>query len=215
LLAYFSEVNNSFEQNCLYPHFSEIIEHYKNIISVKQKKKVISDAFPNRLQKIDMEKFNIEYQKVIQDDHLFAELEQIIDFSIPKFEHYLREGKKIFEFLEQQMTLSPVGIVPIKPDYGYLILKNGGQKLTHVYEYHSTIFESPEERYRGIQILFIDTYSKNISTTYEFIKSDLLRRNRDLANPATYVIESEIDIPLKESLLPVAKRMLMKQISEV
>jgi hypothetical protein len=214
LLAYFSEVKTNFDKTCLYPHFSEIIEHYKNVISVKQNKKLISDSFPSKLQKIDLERFNLEYQKFIEDNELFAELEQIIDYSIPKFEYYLREGKKIYDFIEQRVTLSPVGIVPLKPDYGYLLLRNGGHKITYVYEYHSTIFEGPDEKYRGIHIAFLDTYKKNLTTTYEFIKSDLLKRKKELANPAAYVLESDISIPLNETLLPVAKRMLMREISE-
>ena len=215
LLAYFSEVNNSFEQNFLYPCFSEIIEHYKNVVSIKENKKLISDAFPSRLQKIDLETFNLEYEKIITDDRLFSELEQIIDFSIPKFEYYLKEGKKIFDFIENNISISPVGVVPLKPDYGYMFLKNGNNKITYVYEYRTTLFEGSEDKYRGIHTIFIDTYKENFSTTFEFIKSDLIRKKKDLPNPAAYAMETDLVVPLNETFLPIAKRMLIKHISEI
>ncbi|MDQ3190022.1 MAG: hypothetical protein M3Q58_00350 [Bacteroidota bacterium] len=214
LLAYLSEVNNSFEQNMLYPCFSEIIEHYKNVMSVKENKKIISDAFPSRLQKIDLELFNIEYKKMIEDSDLFAELEQIINYSILKFEYYLKEGKKIFDFIENNTTISPVGVVPLNADYGYLLLKNGHNKITYVYEYRTTIFEGSEDKYRGLHTVFIEAYKRNFTTTFEFIKSDLIRKKRDLPNPATYAMETDLVVPLNETFLPIAKRMLIRHISD-
>jgi hypothetical protein len=212
LLAYFSEVNNNFEKNLLYPNFSEIIEHYKNVVSIKETKKMISDSFPSRLQKIDLESFNLEYEKVIKDDGLLSELEQIIDYSIPKFEFYLNEGKKIFDFIEKQINISAVGVVPLNSDYGYFFLNNA-DKTTYVYEYCTTIFEGPEDKYKGLQTTFISTYQKNFTTTYEFIKSDLIKKKRELPNPATYALESALKVPFDQALLPIAKRMLMRQIS--
>ena len=44
LLAYLTEVNNHFEKNILYPCFSDVIEHYKNVTSLKQHKKFIEDS---------------------------------------------------------------------------------------------------------------------------------------------------------------------------
>jgi hypothetical protein len=209
LLAYFSEVHNQFEKNFLYPHFSEIIEHYKNVVSLKESKRLMNESFPTRLSKIDLENFNLEYRKIIEDNGLLQELEQIIDYSIPKFEHYLKEGKKIFDFIEKHISIMPVGVVPLNPDFGYLILNNAS-RLTYVYEYRTTIFESPGEKFRGIHTTFIDTYTKNFTTTYEFIKTDLLKKKRDLPNPATYALETSFEVPLNETLLPMAKRILMR-----
>ncbi|HET6243260.1 MAG: hypothetical protein H0V01_01720 [Bacteroidetes bacterium] len=214
LLAYLSDVSNSFEQNLLYPCFSEIIDHYKNIMSVKENKKLISDAFPSKLQKIDLESFDMEYEKIIKDSDLFEELEQIINFSIPKFEYYLNEGKKIFDLIENNTTISSIGVVPLNADYGYMLLNNGINKKTYVYEYRTTIFEASEDKYRGLHTIFIETYKRNFSTTFEFIKSDLIRKKRDLLNPATYAMETDLEIPLNETFLPIAKRMLIKHISE-
>jgi hypothetical protein len=212
LLAYFSEVHKSFENNLLYPHFSELIEHYKNVVSLKETKKMMSDAFPMRLSGIDIENFNMEYEKIIEDDSLLKEIEQVIDYSIPKFEFYLKEGKKIYDFIEQHITISPVGVMPLSADFGYLFLNNAN-KLTYVYEYRTTIFEAPEEKYKGIHTAFVTTYTKNFTTTYEFIKSDLIRKKKDLPNPATYAMETGFEIPLNETLLPLAKRLLMRHIA--
>ena len=51
------------------------------------------------------------------------------------------------------------------------------------------------------------------TNTYEQIKSELLYRKPDLPNPAVYAIETSLKFPLDETLLPVAKRSLVRYIS--
>jgi len=49
--------------------------------------------------------------------------------------------------------------------------------------------------------------------TYENIKSELIRHKKELPNPAVYSIETELNYPVEETLLPVAKRSLVRYIS--
>jgi hypothetical protein len=141
------------------------------------------------------------------------EIESIIDFSIPQFEKYLSEGRAIYDFIESRLSISPVGIMPLNADEGYLLLKFAPGKETLVYEYQITIFENPDEKYRGISTQFICSYSQSLQNSFENIKQDLIRYNRKLPNPATYVIESELEVPLQETLLPMARRTLVKYVA--
>ena len=95
-------------------------------------------------------------------------------------------------------------------DAGYLLLKNGDKNETVVFEYQITIFDQPTERYRAIGVQYVNSFEKTLRNTYENIKSDLLRYNKNLPNPATYVIESELTLPFEDTLLPLAKRTLVK-----
>jgi hypothetical protein len=49
--------------------------------------------------------------------------------------------------------------------------------------------------------------------TYENIKYDLIRSRSELPNPAVYSIETELSFPVEETILPIAKRSLVKFIS--
>jgi hypothetical protein len=81
-----------------------------------------------------------------------------------------------------------------------------------VYEFHISIFENPVEKYRGIHLSYLATYEKSLMNTFEAIKGDLLKFNKSLPNPATYVIETDMNIPFDETFLPLAKRTLVKRI---
>lgn len=213
LLAYLSEVSNHFEENKLYPTLSELIGHYRQVAAIRDNKNNIASAFPKRINNIDMEKFRITYEKIIEDDALMEEIENIVNFSIPQFELHLKEGKKIYDFIEEQLHLYPVGVMPLYPNEGYMMLnENNGE--TRVYEYQITLFEQPEEKYRGITTRYVSSFQRSFSTTVESIKNELLRANRNMPNPATYAFDTELTIPHEETYLPIAKRMLVKLIAQ-
>ena len=142
-----------------------------------------------------------------------TEIENIIDYSMPQMEHFLREGKKIYDFIEDHFRVYPVGVVPLSKDEGYLFLKEASCSDTRVYEYHISIFENPDERFRGIHVEYIATYERSLLNTYESIKSDLIRYNQKLPNPAAFVIEATISVPFDETFLPMAKRTLVKRLA--
>ena len=210
LLAYLQHVNDCFEETKLYPALSELVKHYRKLVALRDQKNSLYNSFPEKLNSADLQNFKLVYEKLSTDDRLMTELESIINFSIPQFEQHLAEGKKIYDFIESKLNIYPIGIVPLHTDAGYLLLKNGDKNETVVFEYQITIFDQPTERYRAIGVHYVNSFEKTLRNTYENIKGDLLRYNKNLPNPATYVIESELTLPFEDTLLPLAKRTLVK-----
>lgn len=213
LLAYLQHVSENFTENKLYPFLADLVEHYRNLKFLKDSKKNLFEKFPGRISKADFEQFQLIYEKIVQDDTIMREIENIIDFSMPQMETYLRDGKKIYDFVEEHVKIFPVGVVPLSSETGYLFLKMQSDTETRVYEYQVSIFENPEERFRAIHVHYMKSYEKNLLNTFEAIKSDLIRYHKNLPNPATYVIEALVDIPFEETFLPIAKRVLVKRLA--
>lgn len=213
LLAYLQQVSDHFTENRLYPYLSDLVEHYRNLKFLKESKQQLFDRFPERIMGADAEHFRLVYQKIIEDDSLMKEIEQIVEFSLPQMESSLKEGKKIYDFIEEHTHVFPVGLSPLNNEAGYLMLSNGDVPETVVFEYHVTFIEHPMERHRGLHLEYVGTYRRSLAITYEHIKSDLLRYNSRLPNPAAYAIESEFNLPFQETFLPLAKRSIMKRIA--
>ena len=213
LLGYLQQVTKNFDETKLYPHFNELIMHYKNVVELRENKKALYDIFTSRLLGANMKDFKLLYDKILHDDDLMQELESIIEFSIPQFEKHMNEGKKIYDFVESHINLLPIGITPLRVNEGYLFLHSNKQKEMQVYNYRVTIFESAAERYRGIHTTFVGSYQKDLSNTYEAIKRDVINCNKQIPNPATYVFETELQLPIEPTFLPIAKRMLVKHVS--
>jgi hypothetical protein len=212
LLAWLQHVSENFNQQKLFPSLSQLVEHYRNVVELKKNKQSLFEQFPEKLTGVDLQNFKLIYDKLIEDDELMQEIENIITFSIPQFEKYLAEGRQLYEFIESRLTIYPVGVVPLHVNEGYIILLVPGTRDTRVYEYQITIFENPHEKYRSIYTRHVADFTLSLALTIDSIKQELIRYNRHFPNPATYAVESSIYIPVEETMLPMAKRSLLKYV---
>lgn len=213
LLAWLQHVDECFRANRLYPPLAELVEHYRMARQLKENKQQLDAQFPRALTGFDPVKFRLNYQRVITDDKLMSEIENILDFSLPKFEEWLHEGKQIYEFIEKTIALESIGLMPIDTSAGYLFLQNPGDQ-TRVYSYAVTIFEEANAGWRGIHTQFVRSYTQSITHTYEWIKNELLHQYPAMPNPACYAAETGLKIPVEETFLPIAKRMLIREVSK-
>ncbi len=213
LLAYLQEVNKHFNENKLYPQLADMIFHYNNIVAFRENKKYLQEHFPKRLSGIQLEKLQSLYEQIIEDDVIMQELEDIINYSSGKMKTTIQNGSDIYEFVEEKINITPIGIIPLDTQEGYFFLSTSDTKNTRIYSYRLSIFEKHDEKYRSIKTTYLDNRQRNIAHTYEHIKSELIRNRNELPNPAVYSIETELKFPVDETLLPVAKRSLVKFIS--
>lgn len=213
LLAYLQEVNQYFNENKLYPQLADVVFHYNNIIAFRENKKFLQEHFPKKLNGIQLQKLQLLYEQMIEDSELMQELEEIINFSAGKIKSTINNGAEIYEFVEEKINIAPIGIVPLDVQEGYFFLCEGKNKSAYVYQYRLSFFERHDEKFRSIKTFFIDKWERSISTTYEHIKSELIRKRSELPNPAVYSIETGLSFPIDETLLPIAKRSLVRYIS--
>jgi hypothetical protein len=214
LLAYLKEVNKYFTENKLYPQLSDVIFHYNNLVAFRENKKFLQEHFPKKLTGIQMEKLQLLYEQMIGDDELMQELEDIIQYSAGEIKTIIHNGTDIYEFVEEKISINPVGLIPLDIQEGYFFLNSGMVKNTRIYQYRLSIFEKHDEKYRSIKTSYIDNWERSIAYTYEHIKADLIRNRNQLTNPAVYSIETDLAFPVDETLLPVAKRSLVKYITQ-
>lgn len=213
LLAYLQETNKYFHENRLYPQLSDLIFHYNNLIAFKENKKYLQEQFPKKLTGIQIEKLQLLYEQMIQDSELMQELEEIINYSAGEMKSTISNGTEIYEFVEGNLTIAPIGLVPLDIQEGYFFLSTGNTRSTRVYHYRLSIFEKHDEKYRSIRTSYIEMLQRSMVNTYENIKYDLIKKRSELPNPAVYSIETDLAFPVEETLLPIAKRSLVKYIS--
>jgi hypothetical protein len=213
LLAYLQNVNSYFDAQKLYPQMADIIFHYNNIVAFKENKRFLQQQFPKRLTGIQIQKLELLYEEMIADNELMAELEDITQYASLKIKRTIDMGAEIYNTVEEAMNITPVGLLPLQSNEGYFLLSQSGDRYTRVYHYYLSFFERHNDRYRALKSNFVDEWERNFVNTYESIKAELLRRDRQL-NPAVYAIESKKPYPLEETLLPIAKRNLVRYISQ-
>ncbi len=214
LLSYLQEIHRHFDQTKLYPQLADLIFHYNNLRSFRHNKEFLKQQFPKKFTQVDMQKLEMLYEQIISDDEMMQELEEIMHYALEKMSSSIQNGTQIYEFVEEKLTIFPVGLVPLDNVEGYFLLCDGQARDTRVFQYRMSFFEKHDEKYRSIRTSFVAQWERNFVNTYENIKSELIRNKTDLPNPAVYGIETTLSVPLEETLLPIAKRCLVKYISK-
>ncbi|MDH4091712.1 MAG: hypothetical protein OEV74_04990 [Cyclobacteriaceae bacterium] len=214
LLAYLQTVKNSFVKGELYPFLADLVFHYRNLQALKENKALIRESFPKELSIEEFKKLELRYREIIEDDAVMNELESIINFALPQIMDSLKEGSIIYEYVESQCEISPVGVTPLYAKEGYLFVTQPPEKETNIYRYQMSIFEGSHEQLRSLNTQFIESVEKTTMNTYERLKLDLIKKFKDLPNPAAYLILARMKFPFAETLMPVAKRLFVKHISQ-
>ena len=212
LLGWLQSVESEFRTIRLYPALSQLIAHYRNAMQLNLQKAGMTAQFPKKITGIDSGRLQLEFESLLRDDESMQAIQRILEFSLPKMEAWIHEGRSIYEFLEQGIEFAPVGIVPLRTAEGYLLLSQD-QQDTQVYSFEMTIYDQQDSPWRALHTRYVASWKKNMTNTFESIKAELVRTFTELPNPAVYVAVSERSMPLEQTFLPIAKRMLLKTIS--
>lgn len=213
LLAYLKNTKESFSRVELYPFLSDLVAHYRHLLSIKESKSQINDAFPKQVSEEGIRKLELTYRKMIEDDVVMQEIESIIEFALPKFKASLDEGSFIYDYVESNCELSPVGLTSLYTNEGYLFISQPPQKETSIYRYQVSFFGDAHDTVRSLNTHHVMTIERSFTNTYENIKLQLLKQYTELPNPSVYLILSRLKFPYAQTLMPVAKRLLIKHIS--
>src|ERR1700749_4239755 len=69
LLAYLQEINRYFNENKLYPHLSDIIFHYNNIVAFRENKRFLQEHFPKNFSEFKLQKLKfLKEQMIIKEN---------------------------------------------------------------------------------------------------------------------------------------------------
>lgn len=208
--AYLQSVSSEFKSHKLFPHLPEVCGHHLNMLRFLESKRHYSAQFPREVVGLDLEKLQLKYEEDRSDTALLKEINSIIAYAIPGFYDLLAEGQERMRDIQSKLSFSSVGIVPLQSEEGYLFIHRTSTKETSIFRYQLAFYNSSQER--QIQTKWIDSVNKRIGDTFENMKLNLVR-SYNLPNPATYMIESPCDYPLEETLLPIAKKLMVKYIN--
>lgn len=212
VLAYLQSVQAHFNEQKLYPDFAELISHYKNMILLKNNTVNLENKFKKNLTGIDFKTMKLQYSSAF-DDETIQELKQIIEFCEPLFESELGKGKTIFDFAEQHIYSDHIGILPIYKTEGYFILQPYESKQVSVYTYTFSKINLLQQEVYGLNSSYYSSYTLSLAKPVDKLKLDIIDSNPQFPNPAVYLFKAKAELPTNETFLPIAKRLLYKQLA--
>lgn len=211
MLAYLQHIDRQFSAYRLFPHLPELQDHLKSCQQILLEQKTLKRSFPKNVIGVDRQNWQLLYEDQFHDAHFIGDLNEILDFAIHGFTGLVGEGVERVSEIEEDIRISPVGIIPLHLEEGYLFFCHGFDDLLSVFSYRVALYNQNKER--SINTTYIESIKLGYERTIGQVKIDLSKRYKSLPNPATYVIESRRGYPLHETLLPVAKRLMMKYVN--
>ncbi|RYF65836.1 MAG: hypothetical protein EOO39_24130 [Cytophagaceae bacterium] len=213
VMAYLQAVQKNFVEHKLCPDLPELRSHYDAGIRFSRGKGTLNAAFPKRVSRVTGPPPRIEYKSEVTDPSFMTEMDAIMDFALPRFQAMLTEGQQRWLDIANSLVLAPVGLLPLRPEEGYLLLHTTDQAETHVYYFCLTLYSDQEPGGRLVQMRFVEAVRKSLVNTVENINLDLIRRHRHMPNPATFMLESQKNYPIQETLLPIARQLLVQAVA--
>ncbi|MFN6039192.1 MAG: hypothetical protein ACK452_12045 [Bacteroidota bacterium] len=209
LLGYLQEVRKQYSINKVFPHLNELILRRKELLDFIS----ASFQFKNKgqLLKIDIRRTRLEYDNQSEKSQELKTLFEIAEFAIPLLSKEINDGVSIYDFVKSQLKVEPVGILPINKKEGYVLIHIGKSNVVHVYRFLFTGILSREECKDTVKITYCGARCLNYLISFEKIKMELILNYRDLPNPAVYKITCPLEVPIDETLLPIAKDGLEKK----
>ena len=212
LLDFLQQTDNAFQQIKLYPALSELMRHYSSLKTLKALQTNVSESFPKRIIGFDPATLKLQQEQDIQNNPLLDEVMEIVEYALPVFSDRIQDGQEIYNFVEGQIKMEPVGIEPLNMDEGYLLLHDVKGQDVLIYRYGLSIFENSNERYHALKTEILCREKKTIGKSFEQIKLGLIKRFQEIPNPSTWLISSELNLPLVETFLPISKRLMMQKL---
>lgn len=207
LLAYLKHIDQQFEEIRLFPHFNDLRTHFDLCKTIRLSKQKIKTAFPKKLLGLNFERLRLNFENLHEDDAFLSEINNILDFAISELSITVNKGLELIQEVGTNITLTPLGVLPLRTQEGYLFLQHNAINSVSVYYYELALYNNYQERY--LKTKYVEQVKLGYLNNVVQLKIDLVRKYKQLPNPATYIVESKYDYPLSETLLPVAERLLL------
>jgi hypothetical protein len=203
-----------FVHNRLYPALSELIELVTLLQSLLDQRAGIQRRLPRKIRSLDLKNKRVVFEPLSFEPGDSERVFELIEWALPKILSLIEEGMRIHDFVEENVNVQEVGILPMYREEGYYFVPDLQARRLHLMRYHVSLFEAGEERYRSLKTRIVDSIEQPlVRQSPHSIKLRLIERYRDLPNPATFICETDIEFPFTPTVFPIAKRKLLARLS--
>ncbi len=214
ILGGIKEYQNELNRKKVYPSLSKLIELDTFLGDIVENKNKMFDAFPKEIVRYDLENKKIILEPVDKSPEKVDFVFNLIQWALPILRQTIEEAIVLYEFVEKNLEIDNVGILPLYKNEGYFIVPDNLFSTLQVFRFECSLFSADSEKYRSLRTKLIEEYEKNfIQKSPELIKLDLINRFKELPNPATFLCETDLDFPFNETIFPIAKRKLMHKVA--
>jgi hypothetical protein len=208
VLAGLQEARRAFTRTRVYPHLAELIALRRSLADLVDGAERLEDGLPTRVVGVDWDTGSVIQERSDLTGALLAL--ELARWTLPRLDAVIDEGRALFEFVDAHAELASVGLVPRYQAEGFLLLPEpeGGWRAVR---YAVSALAGDDGAYRALRTTPVSVTLPALAPPSAW-KEALLASCADLTTPATYCVETDVSFPLEETVLPVAKRKLLRMV---
>ncbi len=210
LLAYLKEKEREKSSQKIFPHLDELSQHVTSLEQFIRNKNETESLFRKELGGIDIQKKELLYKNNFSKNEGISEMMDIVHYSFGKMNECSLEFQKIHQEIKKEIRIEAVGILPVYQREGFLFIRK--QSDIHVFGYalQNLLQQNGEKK---INVNYLLDYKISLAITEQSIKQKMIREYKKVfPNPAVFSVYSSTDLPLYETLLPIACNALAGEI---
>jgi len=217
ILGGLKRARDAFAENRIYPHLGRLVKLHRSLTTILDTSDQMRTPKNGTVSGVDWDKMTITYEWPEIEEDAMTIVARLIQWALPHVEDTLHEGKSVYEFVDDSLELQAVGIVPSYLKEGYLMVPDrtiSTEAELHVFRYTMSVVHDDGERARMLRTTHCRTVTcGNVEPHPSSIKLELVDERKDLPNPATYFIDTDIPVPYEETMLPIVKRRLLRHLT--
>lgn len=208
VLAYLQHVRRGFSERKLYPYLPEVQAVRRGLEELFRRREELDAAMPGELTGWDPATGRALRARRVEP--LWEVLDDVYTMALPLLGEATEEGLELREELMAHVHVEPVGLLPLRTEEGYLLLRQG--RVARVYTYQVGLHRpdgsgSPEHMLRTS---YVADHTLSIVWHYEDVKAELVKRRPEWPHPAMFAFTADIPLPAIETYVPLAKRLVME-----
>ncbi len=211
LLGYLQRVRGHFKERRLFPHLKQVQEQLDAAMDLRHRKDELARHIPGELLGFDPATGQAMHAQG-PDPWPLELIDQLIGMAIPGLRQALDEGTALRGTLADGIQLIPVGLQPLDPMAGWLLLRSGQE--ARIYSFHVPWVRSSTARHGEDMLVtqYVCTTAVGLHRTYEVLRSELMRRSDAPVVPATFALETAGRLPYLETYVPLARHLVYEHL---
>jgi hypothetical protein len=212
ILAGLQEARRAFGRSRVYPHLADLIRLRRALNAFLDGVDQLREARPGRVTGVDWESGTLLHDPEDEDPPLLAE--GLARWALPHLADVLDEGRTLFEFVDEHAALAAVGLLPAYQQEGYLLVpdeEDGAHFLA--LRYAVSILTDESGRYRSLRTTPVAVTLPALSPPGAW-KEAFAATYPELPAPAIFRLDTDVPFPVEATVLPVAKRKLLRLVAD-
>lgn len=210
LLAYLQEKERERSSHKIFPHIDELSQHVHSLEQFIRNKNETEALFRKELTGIDIQKKELLYKNQSDRNDAISEVMDIVRYSFGKMNDCCSSFQKIHHEIKKEIQIEAVGILPVYQREGFLLIRKNTDILVFGYTLQNVLQQNGGKK---INTDYLIDYKISLMNNEQSIKQKMIKEYKKvMPNPAVFSVYSSTDLPLYETLLPIACNELAEKI---